>query len=65
MYEQCPLLHQNKPSRELNFCDAMGRWWIKWAVFVLKILLKSGQNGLASRWEVELVGRHVDEWASG
>ena len=21
MYKQCPLLHQNKPSRELNFCD--------------------------------------------
>ena len=52
MCKQCPILHQNKPSRELNFCDAMGRWWIKWAVFVLKFLLKSGQKGLVSKWEV-------------
>ena len=52
MCKQCPVLHQNEPSRELNFCDEMGHWLIKWAVFVLKFLLKSGQNGLASRWEV-------------
>ena len=52
MYKQCPILHKNKPSQELNFCDGMGRWWIKRAVFVLKFLLKSGQKGLVSRWEV-------------
>lgn len=43
MYEQCPLLHQSKPSRELIFCEGVGRWWIKRAVFVLKILLKNEQ----------------------
>ena len=52
MCKQCPILHQNKPSRELIFCEGVGRWWIKWAVFVLKFLLKSGQNRLVSRWEV-------------
>ena len=52
MYKQCPLLHQSKPSRELIFCEGVGRWWIKWAVFVLNFLLKSGQNRLFSRWEV-------------
>ena len=52
MCKQCPLLHQSKPSRELIFCEGVGRWWIKWAVFVLKFLLKSGQNRLVSRWEV-------------
>lgn len=52
MYEQFPLLHQSKPSRELIFCEGVGSWWIKWAVFVLKFLLKSGQKGLVSKWEV-------------
>ena len=54
MYEQCPLLHQNKPSRELIFCGGVGSWWIKRAVFVLKFLLKSGQNRLGSWREVWL-----------
>ncbi len=43
MYKQFPLLYQNKPSRELNFCEGVGSWWIKRAVFVLKFLLKNGQ----------------------
>ena len=36
-------MHQNKPSRESIFCDRVGCWWIKRALFVLKFLLKSGQ----------------------
>ena len=38
-----PILHQNKPSRELDFCGKVSSWWIKRALLMLKFLLKSRQ----------------------
>ena len=39
-----PFLHQNQPSRESIFCDKVGGWWVKRALFVLNFLPKSGQS---------------------
>ncbi len=50
MYNQCPVLHQNKPSRELIFCERVGSWWIKRAVFVLKFLLKKWTTFGLTSW---------------
>ena len=39
-----PFLHQSQPPRESIFCDKVGGWWVKRALFVLNFLLKSGQS---------------------
>jgi len=31
-----PILHQNKPSRESNFCGKVGDWWMGMALIMLK-----------------------------
>jgi len=41
-----PFLHQNKPSRESIFCGKVGGWWIKKALIVLNLLLKTRQKQL-------------------
>ena len=41
-----PILHQNKPSRESFFCGKVGGWWIKKALIVLNLLLKTRQKRL-------------------
>ena len=41
-----PFGHQNKPSRELDFCGQADGWWPKMALIMLKFMLKSGQNCL-------------------
>ena len=57
-----PFLHQNQPSQESIFWDKVGGWWVKMALFVLNVLLKSGQSaGLwvakpISIWRGKLVG---------
>ena len=44
MHNANSILHQNKPSRESIICGQRGSWWIKQALIVLKIVLKSGQG---------------------
>ena len=56
-----PLFHQNKPSRESNFCGRMGGWWITKALLVLKILLKRLQQ-LTSRQEHGFVDKRESEF---
>ena len=57
-----PFLQPNQPSRESIFCDKVGGWWVKRALFVLNFLPKSGQSvGLwvakpISIWRGKLVG---------
>ena len=42
--QQPPFWHQNKPSRELDFCGRADEWWPKMALIMLKFMLKSGQK---------------------
>jgi len=52
-----PFLHQNKPSRESIFCGKVGGWWIKKALIVLNLLLKTRQK--------QLCGVHVHGQRNG
>ena len=33
--------YQNKRPRELNICERMGGWWLKWSNFMLNSMLKT------------------------
>ena len=65
-----PFLQQNQPPRESIFCDKVGGWWVKRALFVLIFLLKSGQmvgSWVAkpiSIWRGKLVGVGLSRFAS-
>ena len=65
-----PFLQPNQPSRESIFCDKVGGWWVKRALFVLNFLPKSGQSvGLwvakpISIWRGKLVGVGLSRFAS-
>ena len=52
-----PFLHQNKPSRESIYCGKVGDWWIKKALIVLNLLLKTRQK--------QLCGVHVHGQRNG
>ena len=56
-----PFLHQNQPSRESIFCGKVSGWWVKWALIMLKFILKSGQK---EGWQVDVLkSLQVDKWA--
>ena len=55
------LFASNQPSRESIFCGKVSGWWVKWALIMLKIILKSGQN--EGRQVDVLKSLQVDKWA--
>ena len=67
-----PFWHQNKSSRELDFCGRADEWWPKMALIMLKFMLKSGQKRLeggldgafASGFVSKLTTSHVNKLAN-
>ena len=58
--QACPILHQNKPSRESIFCGKVGGWWTRRALIMLNFLPKTRQNYLCCIHEYgQLDGKHV------
>ena len=58
-----PLLQPNQPSRESIFCDKVGGWWVKMALFVLNLLLKSGQ--MVGLWVAKPISIWLGKLAGG
>ena len=53
--------HQNKPSRELDFCGRADECWPKMALIMLKFMLKNGQKRLADRLVVAFASWFVNK----
>ncbi|OFQ19124.1 hypothetical protein HMPREF2955_09745 [Prevotella sp. HMSC073D09] len=60
VYKQ-PLFASKPTFARIDFFGKVSGWWVKWALIMLKFILKSGQN---EGWQVDVLkSLRVDKWA--